>query len=43
MGKELALLLTALGIAAAWVGFADHPTAKSLRKAIVTTVLGALG
>lgn len=43
MSKELAVLVTALGIAAAWVSFAEHPTAKSLRKAILTTVLGALG
>jgi hypothetical protein len=43
MPKEIALLLTALAVAAAWVGFAEHPTARQLRKAVVATAVALLG
>jgi hypothetical protein len=43
MTKELALALTLFGVAAAWVGFAEHPTARQLRKAVITTAIAALG
>ena len=43
MSNELAIALALLGVAAAWVGFAEHPTARQLRKAVITTLVAVLG
>ena len=43
MSEELAVVVALFGVVAAWVGFAEHPTARQLRKAAVTTLIAALG
>jgi hypothetical protein len=38
MPKELEMLLLAAVAAGAWITFAEHPTARNLRAAIIDTL-----
>jgi hypothetical protein len=37
-GKQLVALIGAISFAVAWISFAEHPTAKNLRSALLSTL-----